>query len=245
MSDFFRFPHTPHLAWLGEGTPRDDKVLSRKEAVAWLSSPVRVEEKVDGANLGLSLGPDGRLRAQNRGQYLEHPHGGQFSRLPAWLAMHETALVSALGGGLMLFGEWCAARHSVVYESLPDWFLAFDVYDRALGKFWGADRRDDFCEQLGLRSVPTIFKGEISFHDLVDLVETQHSDFGDAALEGVVLRLDEDGFLKDRAKLVRPSFTQAIVDHWRRRAIVWNRLGTGDSYSERETGPLFGEVGAR
>ncbi|NLZ78249.1 MAG: DNA ligase, partial [Gammaproteobacteria bacterium] len=27
MSDFFRFPHTPHIDWLGEGMPRDDKVL--------------------------------------------------------------------------------------------------------------------------------------------------------------------------------------------------------------------------
>jgi len=241
MSDLFRFPHTPHLAWLGEGSPRDDKVLSRKEAGALLASWVRVEEKVDGANLGLSLGADGRLRAQNRGQYLEHPHNGQFSRLPAWLAMHETPLVAALGDSLMLFGEWCAARHSVVYESLPDWFLPFDVYDRALGRFWCANRRDQFCEQLGLRCVPTIFRGEISLQDLITLVETRQSRFGNAPLEGVVVRQDEDGFLKDRAKLVRPSFTQAIGDHWRRRAIVWNRLGTG--FPETSAPSLFQELG--
>ncbi|HMM73809.1 MAG TPA: RNA ligase family protein, partial [Rhodocyclaceae bacterium] len=68
MTDFFRFPHTPHLAWLGPDAPRDDKVLAPAEARALLSGEVVVEEKLDGANLGLSLAPDGSLRAQNRGQ---------------------------------------------------------------------------------------------------------------------------------------------------------------------------------
>ena len=83
MTDFFRFPHTPHLAWLGPDTPRDDKVLAPAEAQALLADEVVVEEKLDGANLGLSLAPDGGLCAQNRGQYLYEPHAGQFSRLPA------------------------------------------------------------------------------------------------------------------------------------------------------------------
>jgi hypothetical protein len=83
MTDFFRFPHTPHIAWLGEAQPRDDKVQSPNEAKALLADEVVVEEKIDGANLGISLGPDGLLRAQNRGQYLAEPHAGQFARLPA------------------------------------------------------------------------------------------------------------------------------------------------------------------
>ena len=47
---FFRFPHTPHLAWLGPGQPRDDKVLSPIETRAFLTGDVVVEEKVDGAS---------------------------------------------------------------------------------------------------------------------------------------------------------------------------------------------------
>ena len=88
-ANFFRFPHTPHLAWLGEGLPRDDKVLLPIEVMALLAGNVVVEEKLDGANVGLSLTPDGILRAQNRGQYLAEPHAGQFARLPAWLAQHD------------------------------------------------------------------------------------------------------------------------------------------------------------
>lgn len=73
MPDFFRFPHTPHIAWLATGAPRDDKVLSPAEAEDILSGPVVLEEKLDGANLGFSVSPDGVLRAQNRGQYLPQP----------------------------------------------------------------------------------------------------------------------------------------------------------------------------
>ena len=32
MSDFFRFPHTPYLAWLATGFRRDNKVLSQEVA---------------------------------------------------------------------------------------------------------------------------------------------------------------------------------------------------------------------
>ena len=82
MPEFFRFPQTPHLAWLGQGTPRDDKLLSPDEVRQLLASEVLVEEKLDGANLGFSIGPDGAVRAQNRGQYLIEPYGGS---LPGWL----------------------------------------------------------------------------------------------------------------------------------------------------------------
>ena len=86
MSDFFRFPHTPHLLWLGEGDPRDDKVLSRAEAEVLLADVVVVDEKLDGANVGLYLAADGSVRAQNRGQYLTENYTGQFARLPGWLS---------------------------------------------------------------------------------------------------------------------------------------------------------------
>ncbi len=136
MTDFFRFPHTPHFAWLGKGEPRDDKVLSLTEAGALLAAEVVVEEKLDGANLGFSVGIDGVVRVQNRGQYLTPPFGGQFARLVPWLAAHEDALFDALDIHLIVFGEWCAARHSLDYTALPDWWLVFDIYDRHEARFW-------------------------------------------------------------------------------------------------------------
>lgn len=223
-ADFFRFPHTPHLAWLGEGSPRDDKVLSLNEVTALLAGDVVVEEKLDGANVGLSLAPDGCLRAQNRGQYLAEPHAGQFARLPAWLAQHGDALRSALTPNLILFGEWCAARHSLDYAALPDWFLLFDVYDRTADRFWSTPRRDELASSAGLVTVPPVLHGKTTVPSLKKLVGDTPSRYRAGALEGLVIRRESNEWCEARAKLVRPDFTQAIDTHWRKRVLEWNRI---------------------
>ena len=56
---FVKFPRTPHLVWLGGARPRGDKLMNPAEAKLLLRRGASVEEKVDGANLGLSIGPDG------------------------------------------------------------------------------------------------------------------------------------------------------------------------------------------
>lgn len=230
--DFFRFPHTPHLAWLGEGAPRDDKVLSPREVTALLAGDVVVEEKLDGANVGLSLAPDGGLRAQNRGQYLAQPHAGQFARLPAWLAQHGEGLRTVLTPNLILFGEWCAARHSLDYPALPDWFLLFDVYDRSAGRFWSSARRNALASRAGLMTVPQLLHGKTTVTALRQLVATKPSHYRQGPLEGVVIRRESPEWCEARAKLVRPDFTQAIDTHWRQRAMEWNRLEYSSGVSE-------------
>jgi len=221
MADFFRFPHTPHLVWLGKGSPRDDKVLSPNEVAALLTSN---EEKLDGANLGLSLAPDGSLQAQNRGQYLDEPHAGQFARLPAWLTQHGEALRTVLKPNLILFGEWCAARHSLDYAALPDWLLLFDVYDRSAGRFWSTPRRNALASAGGLVTVPQVLCGKTTVFALKQIVAATPSRYRQGALEGVVIRRESADWCEARAKLVRPDFTQAIDTHWRKRAIEWNRV---------------------
>lgn len=224
MPKFFRFPHTPHVAWLGEGTPRDDKVLSPTEVSSLLSGAVRVEEKLDGANLGISLDIDGTWRAQNRGQYLHEPYSGQFSRLANWLGIHSWQWRDQVDSNLILFGEWCAARHSLGYDSLPDWFLLFDVYDRQREKFWSAKRRDKLAEALGIAAVPTLFQGKADLKQLKKLVNENASRFRQGPLEGIVIRRDSEDWCEARAKLVRAEFTQVISEHWRSRSIEWNRV---------------------
>lgn len=232
MADFFRFPHTPHLAWLGEGSPRDDKVMSPNEVTALLAGDVVVEEKLDGANVGLSLALDGSLRAQNRGQYLAEPHAGQFARLPAWLAQHGEGLRAVLKPNLILFGEWCAARHSLGYATLPDWFLLFDVYDRTADRFWSTPRRNELASRAGLVTVPQVLHGKATVPTLKELVGDTASRYRAGALEGVVIRRESVDWCEARAKLVRPDFTQAIDTHWRKRALEWNRIVNSSGISE-------------
>lgn len=227
---FYRFPHTPHLAWLGSDEPRDDKVLAPAEADSLLHADVVVEEKVDGANLGFSVGPTGDLRAQNRGQFLVEPYAGQFARLPAWLALHGHTLIEALQEHadvcLMLFGEWCAARHSLAYTRLPDWFLLFDVVESDRGRFWSSTRRNTLAARLGLATTPAVARGRYTLAQLKSLLARQASRFRDGPMEGIVIRRESADCCEQRAKLVRAEFTQTIAEHWRNRRIEWNRLDT-------------------
>jgi ATP-dependent RNA circularization protein (DNA/RNA ligase family) len=226
MTDFFRFPHTPHLAWLGAGAPRDDKLLAPTEAKDLLAGEVIVEEKVDGANLGFSVSDTGMLRAQNRGSYLDlDAPTGQWKPLKRWLSARSHALVAALGADLMLFGEWCYAAHSVRYTRLPDWFLVFDVYDRTKGEFWSVDRRNELANRLGVALVPELGRGRFDLQGIKKLLA--NSRLTDEPAEGLYVRREIEGRLVERAKLVRAEFVQAIDAHWSKRRIEANQLLRG------------------
>lgn len=226
MTGFFRFPHTPHIAWLGKGQPRDDKVLLPAEAHALLSCELLVEEKVDGANLGLSTTPEGELLAQNRGSYLDpersHP---QFKPLWPWLKPRREALAVALWPNLILFGEWCLAVHSVHYTRLPDWFLGFDVYDREAKAFLDSTARNALLKGVGLQPVPQLDRGHMTLDRLRSLLGS--SRLGVGPMEGLVVRRESSGRNLDRAKLVRTEFTQAIEEHWSKGPLVRNELAAG------------------
>lgn len=224
MIDFFRFPHTPHIAWLAQGAPRDDKVLSSAEASGILSSELVLEEKLDGANLGFSVSPDGTVRVQNRGQYLGVPFQGQFGHLGQWLALHEEKLFDGLGTHLIAFGEWCAARHSLDYVALPDWWLLFDVYDRSANQFWSTPRRNAWAAENGFSTVAALCLGTFSLRRLTKLVQTTSSQYRTGPMEGIVIRKENADWLEARAKLVRADFTQAIENHWRNRPLEWNQI---------------------
>ncbi|MBC7620403.1 MAG: RNA ligase family protein, partial [Candidatus Saccharibacteria bacterium] len=224
MSEFFRFPHTPHLAWLAPGSPRDDKVLSREAAEQLLAGKVVIEEKLDGANLGFSIGPDGTLRVQNRGQYLLPPFTGQFAQLSKWMDVHQDRLFDGLTESLIVFGEWCAARHSLDYDQLPDWWLVFDMYDRKVNQFWSTTRRNAWAVDLGVSVVPCIFNGEICMTQLQREVAEAVSHFRMGKMEGVIVRKEGVMWLEDRAKLVRADFTQGVEQHWRTRVMEPNHL---------------------
>jgi ATP-dependent RNA circularization protein (DNA/RNA ligase family) len=224
LANFFRFPHTPHLTWLGEDSPREDKALLPSEVTALLAGDVVVDEKLDGANLGLSLSHEGGLLVQNRGQYLSDLHSGQFARLPAWLAQNSEGLRAVLKPNLILFGEWGAARHSLNYTALPDWFLLFDVYDRNVKRFWSSARRNALATSSGLVAVQAVLYGQTTVTALKHLVVTKQSHYRKGPLEGFVIRRESAEWCESRAKLIHPDFTQAIDTHWRKRTIKWNRI---------------------
>ncbi len=219
---FFKFPSTPHLAVLAGSDIREDKVLSEVERDAFLAHEVVIEEKVDGANLGISFAPDGAVQLQNRGEFLREPLTGQWKTVGAWLRPRMDALFDLLEDRLILFGEWCYARHSVPYTSLPDWFLAFDVWDKVSQRFWSTRRRDSLARSAGLASVRRAGKGHFRFDELEPFFSA--SGYGEEPVEGLYLRREDDDWLLDRAKLVRSAFIQSVEEHWSRSEIRRNKV---------------------
>jgi ATP-dependent RNA circularization protein (DNA/RNA ligase family) len=220
--DFFKFPSTPHLATMPGVDIRGDKVLSDSERDEFLQHDLAVEEKVDGANLGISFDPEGNLQAQNRGAYLHLPGFGQWKKLGDWLTPRTDTLFEHLSDHFILFGEWCYAQHSVFYDRLPDWFLGFDVYDKQLGLFLSSKRRDALFREMSVAQVPVLARGHFTCPEIQKLLST--SKLSDQTAEGIYLRFDQDDWLAQRAKLVRPAFIQAVEQHWSRSAIRPNRL---------------------
>jgi hypothetical protein len=189
-----------------------------------LSHPVVIEEKIDGANIGITFDKFSSPTIQNRGTILSIGAHAQFQPLWPWLATHRTKLADALGDRLILFGEWCFAVHSVRYQRLPDWFLAFDVYEISARRFWSSERRDSLVRSLELHSVPFLGSGVYDLSALRKLLMKTRSKYATAPIEGLYIRAEKGGWLLERAKLVRPEFAQSIDQHWTARPLVRNSL---------------------
>lgn len=156
--DLFRYPRTPHLegSRLQDGDEGHDHVPYRRLAGLHLV----VEEKLDGANTGISFGPAGELLLQSRGHYLVG--GGrerQFNFVKAWAAAHADWLLDRLEDRYVMYGETLTKKHSVFYDALPHHFFEFDVLDRHTGNFLSTEARRALLADGPVLSVPVLYEG--------------------------------------------------------------------------------------
>ncbi len=73
---------------------------------------------------------------QNRSHYTHEEHA-QFSQLAVWTEVHkeeikrilldESSTAPSSTKRSILYGEWVVAKHSIKYEWLPSYFIAFDM----------------------------------------------------------------------------------------------------------------------
>lgn len=167
-SDLFKYPRTRHLqgSRLGPG----DEDLTQVSVESLHGHYLVIEEKVDGANAGISFDSDANLQLQCRGHYLvggSSPTETQFNLFKQWGATHQDALFDVLGDRYLLFGEWLYAKHSVYYDALPHYFLEYDVWDRETGVFLSTKARRKLLAGLPLVSVPVLYEGPVTSIDQV------------------------------------------------------------------------------
>ncbi|CAZ79968.1 unnamed protein product [Tuber melanosporum] len=216
-----KFPRTRHLLNLGSAT-RDDLIIPETDLPRYFSRSVTIEEKVDGANLGFSLSSDLSILVQNRSHYVNASDAAQFAQLDRWLGLHGPTLVSVLHRDpslperFVLFGEWVAALHTVHYITLPDVFLAFDLYDRLEDRFATPGILRSVLAGSGIHAVPILWEGGVLDEGELLRFLDRKSAFGEEAVEGVVVRWDSG----ERAKVVRSGFVAGR--HWSKNTLVKN-----------------------
>ncbi|KAH0288725.1 hypothetical protein KCU62_g4958, partial [Aureobasidium sp. EXF-3399] len=230
-----KFPRTRHLFNIGSAS-RDDLILSSSDAKAFLqsidpSTTVVVEEKVDGANLGISLDSCGAFKVQNRSHYVNSKSHAQFKKLDKWLEDHYEDLSTVLDvkssqpGRWILYGEWLFAKHSIHYSNLPDLFLAFDLLDTKTSSFLSREALSERLKGTKLHQVKDIEVEKPDEQSLLDIVRGRQSIYYEGVVEGVYLRRQKDGKTIDRAKIVRSGFI-AGDEHWNRRGVTPNIVMT-------------------
>jgi RNA ligase-like protein len=246
-----KYPRTFHLQ--GSRLQPGDENL---DAVSWsevVGRYVVAEEKLDGANSGLSFDADGKLYLQSRGHLLT---GGvrekHFNPLKRWASGVAAELWDRLGARFVVYGEWLYAKHTIFYDRLPHYFLEFDVLDRETETFLSTARRRELLAGLPVTSVPVLWEGVlVDREDLLSLVgpsTCKSADWRDRldgqararnldpdrvrretdpadVMEGLYVKVEEEGQVKARYKYVRADFLTAVLDsgtHWLRRPIVPN-----------------------
>ncbi|WYX17012.1 RNA ligase family protein [Achromobacter xylosoxidans] len=236
--ELFRYPRTPHLegSRLQEGDHGHDHVPYRELRGLRLV----VEEKLDGANTGISFSPAGELLLQSRGHYLVG--GGrerQFNFIKAWAQAHADWLLQRLEDRYVMYGETLSKKHSVFYDALPHHFFEFDVLDRRTGAFLSTEARRELLAGGPVLSVPVLYDGlaPARLADLKALLRpslaktarwrdafeaTVRREGLDLALawrqcdksdlsEGLYIKVEADGRTLGRYKWVRADFVQAIL----------------------------------
>lgn len=254
MNELYKYPRTQHIE--GSGLQAGDEDLDVIPFQEFAGRYLVVEEKMDGANSAVSFGPDGKLLLQSRGHYLMGGEREKhFDLFKAWARRYTAELWDVLSDRYVMYGEWLYARHSVFYTDLPHYFLEFDLFDKTSEDFLSTQRRREMLAHAPfVASVKMLHAGTVpSMQALKDMVGPSHFIAPDylrrleaicqerhldarqvlaetdqtGLMEGLYIKVEEDGLVQERYKYVRAGFLQTVLNshsHWLDRPIIPNGL---------------------
>ena len=217
-----KFPRTQHIFNIG-GATVDDRILNKEDYEMYMKNEdVFIAEKVDGAQLGISIDENYKILIQNRSHYVNSKSHSQFEKLDKWIMDHSQSLYEILDQDTILFGEWLYAKHSISYDNLPDYFLAFDLYNKKKKLFYNRDILVEKLKDTSLNFVREMYRGKIKDkNQLLKMIEEKSNYTSDGRVEGIYLKIFEGDYVKSRCKLVRNDFLSGN-DHWTKGGIQKN-----------------------
>ncbi|KAI0095010.1 ATP dependent DNA ligase [Irpex rosettiformis] len=228
--NLFKFPRTAHIINLGAATDDDIVVGGLPLDGASSDAHIVITEKVDGANIGFSLSADRtQVIVQNRSHYVNPASHAQFKKLGLWVDTHREDLYKVLDRDpyfaqrYVLFGEWLTTVHSVTYTKLPDWFIAFDLYDRTTRSWADRNALASLLAGTQIRLTPLVYEGPMPSEEELKTMVQRQSQFTEGRLEGVYVKLEREGKVVGRGKVVRGDFI-AGNEHWTKGILRSNQL---------------------
>ena len=259
MDRLYKYPRTHHIE--GSRLQAGDEDLDVVPFARLAGRTLVIEEKMDGANAAISFSDDGRLLLQSRGHYLVGGERERhFHLFKTWASRYTNELQKALQDRYVLYGEWLYAKHTVFYTDLPHYFLEFDIYDKQEEVFLDTVRRRAFLEPLPfVVSVKVLHSGmvvslkvlqamigpshfiapnhleqlrQICLQKRLDPQQALKETDQTTRMEGLYIKVEEEGVVKERYKYIRAGFLQAVFrseSHWLDRPIIPNGLQWGVS----------------
>lgn len=252
-----KYPRTSHLQ--GSRLQAGDEGYGQVPYSALAGRFIVVEEKLDGGNSGVSYSCGAEQLLQSRGHYLTGGgRERQFNLFKRWASAHEDSLLACLEDRYIAFGEWMHKKHSVFYDALPHYWNEFDVWDRSREVFLSTEARTQVLRGAPVLQVPVLYAGiapkkqadllalmgdsyartanwRARFEDVVlregfDLAKAWAMADKSDRMEGLYIKVEEDGEVKARYKFVRRDFVQAILDaevHHAQQPFIPNQLADG------------------
>lgn len=202
-----KYGRTFHLP-ISPGATSDDKIMSSLDGL--IVEDLVVTEKMDGENTTIHAGGSHARSPDSR----YHPSRD-------WLKAFAAGISPYLTERERIVGENLYARHSVVYDALPSYFLGFawivdeevQPWDLTLARF----------EELGVQVVPTLYRGPYRnglFDGLAKSLDLTRQ-------EGFVVRTAEafkESVMPERVgKYVREGHVQSEL-HWMKAELIPNKL---------------------
>jgi hypothetical protein len=177
---------------------------------AWIGKEVVVTEKMDGEQCTM---------------YSDFIHArsveGNYHLSRDWVRAFWGGIRHNIPEGWRVCGENMYAKHSIYYDSLPTYFMGFNIWEGDTCFSW--DETLEYFDMLGIMPVPTLYRGEYN----ETLIKGLYTPDKWASTEGYVIRLassiKRDNWDTEVGKFVRKGHVQTS-QHWMTEVIVPNGL---------------------
>ena len=206
--------------------PKKKKCLSGTEVKTLLEGYTIFEEKVDGGVIGIAWDGEKHLTIGKHSMISYNDNSKKIYGLNSWIYVNYEK-IQKIPLGWIIYGEWLRAKHNILYDMIPDYFVSFDIWDGH--RYLDLSSRSEFLHKLGFAEIPFIYSGDnLDIGDVLCIVNglsvSNKSRLSSTeTMEGIVIKNYERGLM---GKYVRREFLESIDEHWLKSPLVENKLKT-------------------